>query len=406
MKLNLIFIVWFILFFMSCKPDPVKPAPEPLIDSVMKIVWKQPIGYSTRECSFVTIYNNTVVYCFFPRSFGVSTLIGVDKNTGNTIWFFNSFSAVNDLYQEKEILYFRSDGEIIAFSIIKGDIIWRVKAPINFSFDGPLSFSANKLWKSWCDKDSTVLFSIAPTDGHLTKIKTLFGSKNEYHEYKFGKAINWMHPNGDSILVLTSTALASNNSISEIMAFNLTADSIYFRYNGFLDLAGIRDPLIIGNQLIILDNQSIKSISLIEPIQSHIFGTGLNLKWNLPMPIAKYYSYTNLLYQDGLIMTRTKSSQGTNGAIAWIDPLSGKMIKNLNIKTSISGNFYFKDNWMYYYNNDYENITKVDVTGPKIIWNFSTPDGKFGFYKMALDADNDLIYTMGEEYFYCYKIIK
>jgi len=403
MKPILLLIISCILFFSSCKPEPVKPTPnpEPIKDSALKVVWKRPIGYISQKLTFVKLFNNLVVYSISANEdLGFSAIIGVDKTTGITVWFFHRFSDIQDIYQENEVLYFRSDGEIFAFSLIKGEIIWKVRAPFKFSFDGPLSLSGNKLWKSWGVNDSVVLFSISPFNGHLTKIQTWNSKKNENYGYRFRKAFIWMHPKGDSILVFTSMGTNSSYQFkSNIIAYNLTSDSIYFDFHPFQDFYSIGDPLIIGDQLIIADAESIRSIQLINPLDKR-FSNYPNLYWNLRLPVSYYYCYSNLTLHNGLIMTHPNSGQG---AIAWIDPVTGKIIKELHESGRTFIDFHFKDNWLFYCN--WGKITKVDVNEPKIIWNFRSPSSSFSFEDdMAFDAANHLIYTMDNGNFYCFRI--
>jgi outer membrane protein assembly factor BamB len=404
MKLIMVLMISFLSLFFSCKDDSPKPTNSlPVIgnDSALSIKWKKPIGYKSL-CHYSSIYNNLVIFSISENQGSFNyVIIALDKTTGKEVWKSSiSFYLPIDFYQKDNILYFESNADVYAIDLASGLILWQVKRPENYSGDGSLSFIGGKLWFNWSSGnkytgDSTTLFTIDASTGALSKIHTWDNSKNDLYQFHFYKVGLWMHPKGDSILILTSNSSNWNNNQSkpDIIAWNLNADSAYFDLRNFPDFSHIHAPLVINNDLVIANFSKLKSINLVT----------LKPNWDLDLP-DENQSNSHLTFHAGYIMTQL----GTNrDAITWIDPSTGKITNTLLGAGNYYKGYYFKDNWLYYSSNN--TIKKVDLTKHKIVWEFESPeDSKGNTFNghMALDAANDLIYITDYGNFYCLKINK
>ncbi len=406
MKLIMFAFMMSILFFLGCKKDCPKPVVPPVIinDSALNVIWKKPIGYGTLS-SFTGIYGNIAIFSINESNVSFNDIIiGLDKTTGNEVWkTTRSFYLPSDFYQKDNVLYFEAGSVVYAINLYDGNIIWETECPYSNMYRSfSLNFEAGKLWINWSagdryNGDSTILFSIEPFDGVLNRIHSWESKDNDLYQLGFRKLKLWMHPKGDSILMLTSGSYKwnTNQSKADLIAWNLNADSAYFDFRNYSGWDGVVDPLVINNNLLLYNGwEYAKSINLLT----------LKINWNLTLPDANK-SNSHLTYHSGYILTQL----GTNrDAITWIDPNSGKISRTLSGSGNYFAGYHFKDNWLYFSSGF--TIKKVDYNIPKIVWEFESPEERINGNKfnghMALDAPNDLIYITDKGNFYCFKINK
>ena len=403
MKLLMLFYISILLSAFSCKKDCPKPIIPPVIinDSALNIVWKIPIGYRALS-SFTYIYSNLVIFSISENSTSFDdVIVGLDKTTGKEVWRANkSFYIPRYFCQLKNNLFFQSGSIVYAIDLTTGNIIWEAECPNNNMYRSwSLSLEAGSLWISWSfgDRykgDSTIVYSIEPMTGVLKRINCWDSNQNDLYQIGFSPVKIWIHPNGDSILILNSISYNwnTNQTKADFIAWNMKIDTAYIDIRGYSGWDGLANPILIDDDVILTDQwQYVNSMNL------KTFKTN----WKTVLPELNHGS--SFVFYNGMLMTTPSRSN----AIAFINPSNGNIKININDVSSGVGGYHFKDN-LVYFAGGFE-ISKVDLWVPKLAWKFESPDYGHGYEfndHMALDAPNDLIYITDYGNFYCFKINK
>ncbi|PCJ65915.1 MAG: hypothetical protein COA58_07490 [Bacteroidetes bacterium] len=255
MKLNFYTFIAIVLAInlVGCKSDDCPPN---VVDNTSPIVWKK--AFEKTDLSSSPMYFNGSVIVGHPSDEAVYKVYAYDAISGDTLWqqsidmlgkFEPNFKDEVFLIGDKVILSEAHD--LCVIDANTGDILWyKTKIGLNSrccEIDGFLYRSDE------VNNNISTLYRFDINTGNEEKLFTI--NRTEYgSNYSPGllMPIKWTHPSGDEILVLQNRSygwFTDMESKMDILAWNLTADSMLWYRESLDGFSSTARPAISGNKV-------------------------------------------------------------------------------------------------------------------------------------------------------------
>ncbi len=373
----------------SCKPDDCPPE---LVGNTSPIVWKK--AFEKTDLSSTPMFYNGTIIVGHPSVDEIYKVYAYDALTGDTIWqtainmlgnFEPNFKEEVFLVDDKVILSEAHD--LCVLNANTGEIIWfKIKQGLESKcceIDGFLYRS------DYVNRNTSSLYRFDINTGAEETVFTI--NRSEYgSNYSPGllMPVKWEHPSGDEILVLQNRTYGwytGGSDKMDILAWNLTADSMLWYRDSLDGLSSTSRPALDGNKVYFFGTWNVYCIDA---------KTGETL-WNYDVGISPggNFKTANILIVDDKLIAK----QGNDGMHA-VNKETGERIW-YNPDTEASPSLLTVHNDTIWFCS--AGVFGIDAhTGEKLIddWN---PEYGAWIFSVAQHPTNGNIYTSDASYLYC-----
>ncbi len=247
-------IVIFLLlpcFFSGCQPEhPI----EPSVPASSAVVWKWEREYKSLASNNY-IYRNLLIQGTnsVNEEFRV---VALTLDSGKVVWktenlsqgqYFNPFD-VEDTYLSGNKLILSHGSKAYVIDVETGQILWQDILSKGYS---NICVIDNHVYKTTQTSQYSELYRYNLYTGQRELLFTL--TKAEYGDGRYEPDIlmpvKWVDPNGNELLIMHSRGWNGNRYRMDIMAWNLTADSMEWYRKSLADWASSSRPVIEDNRV-------------------------------------------------------------------------------------------------------------------------------------------------------------
>jgi len=251
MILNSVSCLIMAIWFNSCKPES---PPEPIFSPPGAIVWKYEREYKSLA-STNYIYQNLYIQ-------GINSVndefkvVAVTLDSGKFVWqtenlandvFFNPFGVEYSAMLEDKLV-FSDRGKTCVIDANSGNVLWQDILP---NGDFGACIIEDHVFVVTETQEISELYRYNLSTGQRKIIFSI--SKDAEGNGKFEPAlcmpVKWVAPNGNELLILHSRGWDGTDYRMDVMAWNLTADSMEWYRKGLSDRASSSRPVIEDNRV-------------------------------------------------------------------------------------------------------------------------------------------------------------
>lgn len=251
--------IGYLLIFMSlfiqvvgCRK--IEPINEPVSKSNKSaVVWKLEREYKGLASNNYIING---IYIQGISSNGRCQVVAVDLNSNKEIWRVKDFPGGFDAFNVDESLvknniFILSDKQsIIAIDIEIGKIIWQDYLS---QASGSIACIDDVVYKVSTSSTNSILFGYNIFSGEKAEIFGIskFSEGEGIFEPDLSMAVKWKDINGNELLILSSRGWNGQNGLyrMDIMAWNITADSMEWYRKGLDERGSLTTPIIDDNRV-------------------------------------------------------------------------------------------------------------------------------------------------------------
>ncbi len=388
--INIMACLILVLNLWSCKPNDQAPLP---VAASTSIIWKNLISEQPESSlnSSPMYYNASVIIGKRESSGYMVKALNVEN--GQSLWkvFFDNTGGFNPienesfLYEDKIVL---SMGKrIYVLDASDGNLVWNYESEF---MKGNSCIIDDYLYKSdIVNKNSSSLYRFDINTGAEEKLftidRTMYG--NGYSPGLL-MPVQWIHPNGDKILVLqnrTYSWFGDQEHKMDILAWNLTADSMLWYRDSVDGFSSTARPAIDGDKVFFYGDHHAYCINPLngETIWKYFIGNG---------PEDDFNTANILLLEDKLIVKpdsrHMHAINKESGAHIWTNLETRAMPGLLTVRNDT---IWFSSGW----------VLAVDAnTGEKLIEWDNDGHGSW-IFPVAFHPTNGNIYTSDASHLYC-----
>ncbi len=235
----------------GCKPEKI---PEPSSSAPSAIIWKY-----ERECKGLAsnnyIYRNLIIQGTSSSYSANYKVVALSLDSGKMIWQSGNFPSYFDAFDPEYACF--SEGKLIitdrsytrAINAENGQMLWE-----DDLVKGGFGVCAidDYVYKTAQTSQYNELYRYHIHTGERSLLFTL--TRAEHGDGRFQPdlrlPVKWVDPNGNELLIVHSRGWDGNNSYRmDVMAWNLTADSMAWYRKGLDDLASSSRPAIEDNRV-------------------------------------------------------------------------------------------------------------------------------------------------------------
>ena len=388
-KMNILLIVTLVCSLVSCKPDD---CPEP-IENQSPIVWKKGLERSGLTSTSHT-YNGNIIFGHPSERANNYWVYCLDAETGDSIWqtrivtpfeFSPNDNEESQIYQDK--IVFSSRKRMFVLNADNGQILWKYEDPNNYVgvsvLDGYIYIA------DLINKTESTMYRFDINSGTKEKLFTInrseYGSNYSPH---LMMPVKWVHPNGDEILVLQNRTygwFTDMESKMDILAWNLTADSMLWYRENIDERGSMSRPAIDGNKVYFLGTWDAHCIDA---------ATGNTLwKYHVDETAGGSFATANILLIDDKLIIKPD-----NDHMHAVNKETGEMIWRNNETASMPGLLRVHQDTIWFGSGG---VLAIDAnTGKTLIDQYEASNGSW-IFPIAHHPTDGHIYTSDASYFYC-----
>lgn len=246
-----ILLMVFLTTLLSCKKPDIPIVKNGNIDPV---VWKAERKYKGLAS------NNFIYKDYLIQGIGGSSggyqVFALSLDSGKQVWNLEGFPGGFDAFNVHESLlhdniFFISGGDFLrGINLDEGKILW--EATLDHGI-GNIAVIDNSLFKSSADYLSSKLFKYNITTGSRVQVFEITKAKDGDNKYEpaLSVPVKWIDDNGNTLLILSSRGYApiGGSYRMDIMAWNVTADSMEWYRKGLEERGSITRPIIDDNRV-------------------------------------------------------------------------------------------------------------------------------------------------------------
>lgn len=376
------------VFLTNCSekvvPEPAKPESP--------TIWKNP--FELDELSSTPVFFNNWVIVGHPGTTDKYKVYAFDAMNGDTIWqqkfnppgAFNPFDK-NETFLYKDKLVFASGHNFFVLSAFTGDIIWwkRVEnsLPHTTIIDHFIYRSTRINW------EYSTLYRYDIHTGEEEELLTIHRNDDrKKYSPDLCSPVKWMHPSGDEILILQNRTFGKYVDYEpkmDILAYNLSADSLFWYIDSLDWSSSVSQPAINGNKVYFYGYDNAWCIDAATGKKLWHFNTGDD-------PEGDFNTANILIVKDKLIVKPDSDRMHA------VDKETGKLIWSNYNTASMPGMLTERNDTIWFSSGG---IFAIDAnTGNKLLdWN-NDRKGSW-IFPVAFHPVNGNIYTSDSKYFYC-----
>lgn len=376
---------------LGCKNTEIPPEPS---NTKSPIVWKN--AFEKEDLSSVPLYYNGLIITGHPSINEVYKVYAFEAETGDTVWQTSmNMLGVFDPRAEDELFLYKDKvvfSEAYDFGVIDantGKIEWYKTVD---DMDGGSCVIDDFLYKSqydWNRKEISTLYRYNIYSGAEEKLFTIH--KSEYgsnHSPNLMMPVKWIHPNGDEILVMQNRTFGwgtTGEDKMDVLAWNLTADSMLWYRDGLDERGSTSRPAIDGNKVYFFGTWHAYCIDA---------ATGNTLwKYDVGVSIGGSFATANVLLVDDKLIVKQE-----NERMHAADKETGERIWFTD-KTASSPRYMTVRNDTIWHSSG--GVQAIDAnTGERLI-NWDNKGRGSWIFPVGLHPENGFIYTSDGSYLYC-----
>ena len=253
------------LFFIGCKEKPI-PSPAPVQQELNAIVWQYKLNDVGTSCTNNFIYKNMIIQGYEGLDDKLQ-FMALTLDSGKLVWKSEIFPFHVPFNPEEShvvnnLLIFSKGGRNNVIDMENGTTLWKNHIPYASS---RISIIDNKIYKG-AGLSNQTLYQLDLYTGEIKTIFTLKTADMDGFGPNYTAPAKWIHPNGDVILLMGNRSYNPSCQPTcdryDYLAYNLTADSMFWYIKGELNKRGSKaTPLILDNKVVFFEERKVRCLN-------------------------------------------------------------------------------------------------------------------------------------------------
>lgn len=405
----------------ACK-DPIDPIPPiidtPIYDGELELVWQVPLSSpsdrsdTSQFISMPAVLGSNGANVIFsryrplePSPDGDEVLASLNTETGAFLWE-NSpppwTGAMVELgaFAKDGLISYNSYHDIHVINESNGTVLWSYF--INRS-DGNGGDGKSTLIDNWIYHIHQHSPGTRPDTAHLVRADIHLGVwdtvytfpvKDDYHPY-LQMPSQWIHPSGDEILVLQNRPYNDVDFVSktDMIAYNVTADSVYWELDSLSQNSTAGKPLIYEDKAYLQLDFSVVCIDIL---------TGEELWRKEDFQNTESLIVSSITEAEGMILVHPSDKY-----MYALDPISGAEIWVNDDTGETPSDMAYHDGIVYYSSSGNGRLYAIRISNGETIWAEKSPNNHIdsrAIFKNSVTINADLSVLYASDSFFAMSI--